>query len=67
MIDTSCGAWECCGHVAEIEISDDEVTWRLEGLGPLVFDRAEYEAAVASRAGKAALPVPEEWDEWEEL
>jgi hypothetical protein len=67
VIDTSCGAWECCGHLALIEISADEVTWRLDGLEPFRFDRTAYEAALEALAQRQAVPVPAEWDEWEEL
>ena len=62
-----CGEVGCWPLRVRIEASADTVTWadfaqpyRAEwsyaGLGPFVFDRREYDAAVASVAGEASGP-----------
>lgn len=52
-----CGEWGCWPLTAMIDVKDDRVTWRrfrnghrdwdLSALGPFVFERIQYETAVA--------------------
>jgi hypothetical protein len=52
-----CGEWGCWPLTVRIDVDPDRVTWRdfrnghrdwdLQALGPFVFDRSEYEAAIS--------------------
>lgn len=58
LIGCECGEWGCWPLTADIVINRSEVTWShfrqghrdwdLSGLGPFVFERAQYEAALLS-------------------
>lgn len=59
VLDCGCGQWECGGVLARIEVRPDVITWSdfrgpRDGdpipVGPFVFDREQYEAALASLA-----------------
>jgi hypothetical protein len=57
LMGCTCGEWGCWPLTVQIEIGPEAVTWHrlrtghrtwdLNTLGPFVFDRAEYEAAVS--------------------
>ncbi|WP_283134636.1 hypothetical protein [Rhizohabitans arisaemae] len=57
LLGCECGEWGCWPLTAQVEVSDQTVTWSgfrnghrpgwtLDGLGPFVFSREQYEAAL---------------------
>ena len=61
VLEGGCGAWQCCGVSAHIEISDSTVTWKVDGLDPFTFDRIEYERALAGVL--LQTPRAPDWDD----
>ena len=64
IIDGGCGVAECCGVLADISFDESTVTWSQIGIGlrasdlrDYVFDRLEYETAIAGIASLQPIPV----------
>lgn len=69
LLGCQCGQWECWPLTAQVEVTDETVTWSafrnghratwdLSALGPFVFDRRQYETALR-RTASAAPPNPD--------
>lgn len=55
VLDCECGHWRCGAVLADITVTDEIVTWSRIGrigdepqLGPFLFDRQQYEAALSA-------------------
>ena len=58
LLGCGCGEWGCWPLTAVVEVDDEQVRWSefrnghrdwdLRGLGPFVFERSQYVAALSS-------------------